>query len=80
MRLEYGLWRAGLITRMLVCAFCGRAAFGGIREAEHLQAKCIQKAPPHTPLHNVIMEFKSTKSRHMWKIKRCNDKKKAISG
>ena len=25
----YTLWRAGLILHMLVCGFCGRAAFGG---------------------------------------------------
>ena len=35
MQAEYSQWRSALLKSMLVCGFCGRAAFGGTPYAAH---------------------------------------------
>ena len=47
-------------------------------QAEHVEEQCIQGAPKHPKLYNKIMQGRPTKARQMWKIKRCNDKKKGL--
>ena len=49
MHAAYTAWRAVMVTQMLVCAFCGRAAFGGTPYAKDRfqQIPCPDVHPPY---------------------------------